>query len=150
MIAIHACLATGLVAGPCFVTLPPLAPDWATQQWVYDAAGIVAGETVRDCATCDLWIACTVVEDVTLRGYHPWRLRPINADEPGRWYGWRRPRVRHLAAIREALEGTCASVPSCTYLGSLSDYSSNWRFSLAKERPSYIIGNAHGAIVCVQ
>lgn len=79
MITLHACLVTSLIAGPCYASEPPPLPDWATPQWAYDAGGIVAGETVRDCATCDRWIACTIVEDVTLRNYHPWRLRP------GRW-----------------------------------------------------------------
>lgn len=148
---INACLAAVVAAGTCHAlpgdfhppALPPL-PEWATQEWVYTAAGIVAGETVHRCAECDQWIACTIVGDVTLRGYHPWRLRP------GRWHGWRIPRERHLTAIRDALEYRCDAVPNCAYLGSLSDYTGRWRFGLARGKLSLIIGNSHGAIVCVQ
>lgn len=127
----------------------PSAPEWATPRWIRDAAGIVAGETVPDCAECDAWIACTVVEDVTIRGYHPWRLRPAEEDRPGRWNGWREPGERHYEAAQAALEGKCAGIPVCAFLGSLRDYTGHWRYGLAKERPSYIIGNAHGAIVCI-
>ena len=151
MTVLQVCLAAGYAAGICHTLLPsdipppapPPLPAWATQQWIYDAAGIVAGETVRDCIVCDLWVACTVVEDVTRRNYHPWRLRP------GRWHGWRRPGERHLAAIGDALEGGCASAPICAYLGSLSDYTGNWRFGLASERQVLAIGGRHGVIVCV-
>ena len=142
-----ACLAAGVCLSlPCNVRPPPSPPlpEWATREWIHDAAGIVAGETVPQCAECDLWIACAVVEDVTLRDHRPWRLRP------GRWHGWRRPGERHLAAIKDALRDRCEDIPTCAYLGSLSDYSLTWRFSLAKERPSYIIGNAHGVMVCVK
>jgi len=143
MIALHACLVTGLAAGPCLAALPPQSPDWATPRWVYDAAGIVAGETVHDCSECDEWIACTVVGDVTLRNYHPWRLRP------GRWHGWRRPGEQHLEAVRDALMGGCTDTPVCAYLGSASDYLGRWRFGLARERPALVIGNSRGAIVCI-
>ena len=151
MITIHACLVTSLVAGPCYVApvLPPPLPAWATPRWVHDAAGIVAGESVHDCAECDLWIACAVVEDVTVRGYHPWGLRPAEAGRPGRWNGWRRPGERHLAVVKKALRGGCAEVPRCAYLGSLSDYALTWRFGLASERQVLVVGNWHGAIACV-
>ena len=147
-----ACLAAGVcISLPCNVRppAPPPLPDWATREWVHDAAGIVAGETVPDCAECDLWIACTIVGDVEERGYHPWRLRPAEAGRLGRWYGWRGPRARHVAVIKDALRGKCESAPTCAYLGSLSDYAENWRFGLAQERPALIIGNRFGAIVCV-
>ena len=149
-----ACLAAGYASGVCHTLLPsdippPLPPDWATEQWIYKAAGIVAGETVHDCAMCDLWIACTVVGDVTVRGYHPWRLRPAKAGEPGRWNGWREPGERHYEAVREALAGDCASAPECAYLGSLSDYTGHWRYGLARERQVFVIGNRFGTIICV-
>jgi hypothetical protein len=144
------CLAAAFAAGACRALLgdfhppaPPPLPAWATQEWVYDAAGIVAGETVHRCAECDLWIACTVVGDVTLRGYHPWRLRP------GRWHGWRRPGVRHLAAVEDALRGGCVSAPDCAYLGSLSDYLGHWRYGLAGKRRVLVIGSQWGVIVCI-
>ena len=123
---------------------PPSLPEWATQRWIRDAAGIVAGETVPNCATCDLWIACTIVEDVTLRDYHPWRLRP------GRWHGWRRPSERHLVAVEKALgAGGCSAAPTCAFLGSASDYLGIWRFGLAQGELCHVIGNRHGAIICV-
>lgn len=145
------CLAAGFAAGVChalpgdfFPPAPPPFPAWATQEWIYDAAGIVAGETVHQCATCDQWIACTVIGDVTLRSYHPWRLRL------GRWNGWRRPGVRHLKAIRCALEGgCCTTAPVCAYLGSLSDYTRHWRFSFAREQQVFVIGNQYGVLACV-
>jgi len=145
---VNLCLAAGFATGVCHALpgdfQPAPVPAWATQEWIYDAAGIIAGETVPDCQECDMWIACAVVEDVMKRGYHPWQLRP------GRWHGWREPQERHLAAVREALEGGCETAPTCAYLGSLSDYTGHWRFGLARERLSYIVGNAHGALVCVQ
>lgn len=140
------CLAACITADTCQALpseCPPLLPGWATPRWIHDAAGIVAGETVHDCATCDRWIACTVVKDVTLRGYHPWRLRP------GRWHGWRRPGERHLTAVEAALKGECRDTPECAYLGSLSDYTRNWRFNLAREQQVSAIGNSRGVIVCV-
>lgn len=148
MTILRLCLAAGYASGICHTLLPsdippPLPPDWATERWVYDAAGIVAGETVSDCMMCDMWIACTVVEDVTLRNYHPWRLRP------GRWHGWREPSEGHLEAIRDALEGRCDAAPECAYLGSLSDYMGHWRSGLASERRVLVIGNGHGAMACV-
>jgi hypothetical protein len=150
VITLHACLITSLAVGACYAPVPPpLPPDWATDAWIYDAAGIVAGETVHDCAICDQWIACTVVEDVTLRGYHPWRLRPREEDGPGRWLGWRRPGERHLAAVKKALEGGCTDAPECAFLGSLSDYTGNWRFGLAHERQIFVIGNQWGVIACI-
>ena len=153
MIAIHACLVTSLVAGSCYAPLPPAPPPlptWATPRWIRDAAGIVAGETVPYCDECDLWIACAVVEDVTLRGYHPWRLRPAEEDGPGRWHGWREPGERHRAAVEKALSvDGCSEVPTCAYLGSLNDYAGNWRFELASERQVLVIGNGHGAMVCI-
>lgn len=155
MTILHLCLAAGYASGVCHTLLPsdippPLPPDWATPQWVHNAAGIVAGETVPHCTECDLWIACTIVGDVTLRGYHPWRLRPAKAGEPGRWHGWREPRERHYEAVKDALEGGCGKIPECAYLGSFSDYTLRWRFGLAKERASRIIGSEHGVIVCIQ
>jgi len=147
---VNLCLAAGLAAGICYALpgdfhppAPPPLPEWATQQWLYVAAGIVAGETVHDCATCDLWIACTVVGDVERRGYHPWRLRP------GRWHGWREPGERHYEAIRQALRGLCDAAPKCAYLGSLSDYAGNWRFNLAHEQRVTAIGNRHGVLTCI-
>lgn len=150
MITLHACLATSLVAVPCYAppALPPL-PAWATDAWIHDAAGIVAGETVPNCAECNLWIACAVVEDVTLRGYHPWRLRPTEKDKPGRWHGWREPSERHLGAIEDALGRGCGAIPECAYLGSFSDYTLHWRYGLASERRALIIGNRHGAMACI-
>lgn len=149
MTVLRLCLAAGYASGVCHTLQPsdippPLPPDWATPRWIHDAAGIVAGETVPDCAECDLWVACTIVEDVTLRGCHPWRLWP------GRWHGWREPEERHLQAVEIALEGECVGIPACAFLGSLRDYNLGWRFGLAKERPSRIIGNDHGAIVCIE
>lgn len=142
-----ACLTTGICLSlPCE---PPPLPAWATPRWVRDAAGIVAGETVPNCAECDLWIACTVVGDVEERGYHPWRLRPAEADRPGRWNGWRGPRERHMAAIEDALKGKCAGVPTCAFLGSLSDYTGRWRYGLARERQVLVIGNGRGAMACI-
>ena len=154
MITLHACLITSLAAGPCYAApvpiAPPPLPDWATQEWIHDAAGIVAGESVPGCDLCDLWIACTVVEDVTVRGYHPWRLRPAEEDRPGRWYGWREPGGRHLMAVERALNmGGCSEAPTCAYLGSLNDYAGNWRFGLAQGELCHVIGNRHGAIICV-
>ena len=152
MTVLQVCLAAGYAAGICHTLLPsdipppapPPLPAWATSRWVYDAAGIVAGETVPHCAECDLWIACTVMRDVAERNYHPWRLRP------GRWHGWREPREQHLEAVEGALEaGGCLGVPTCAYLGSLSDYAGNWRFGLAHERQVLVIGNRYGAIVCI-
>ena len=136
-----ACITAETCQGLPVTSPSPL--DWATPRWVHDAAGIVAGETVHDCATCDMWIACTIVEDVTLRGYHPWRLRL------GRWHGWREPRERHWEAVRDALEGRCAKIPECAYLGSFSDYLGHWRYGLAEEQLAHVIGNQRGAIVCV-
>lgn len=149
MTVLRLCLAAGYASGICHTLLPSdipaaLPPDWTTPRWIHDTAGIVAGETVPDCTECDLWVACTVVGDVTLRHYPPWRLRL------GRWNGWKQPGERHLGAVVAALEGGCDAVPECAYLGSLSDYTLHWRYGLAKERPSRIIGNSHGAIVCVQ
>jgi hypothetical protein len=143
-----ACLVAGYASGICHTLLPDdipplLPPAWATPRWVHDAAGIVAGETVPDCAECDAWVACTIIEDVTLRGYHPWRLRP------GRWHGWREPGERHYKAIRRALRGHCASAPECAYLGSFSDYTGHWRFNLAQAQPVLAIGNSRGVIVCI-
>lgn len=151
MIALHACLVTSLVAGPCYASLPPaLPPKWATPKWIRDAAGIVAGESVPGCDECDSWIACTVVEDVTLRGYHPWRLRPTEADRPGRWHGWREPGERHLTAVAKALSaGGCLGVPTCAFLGNWNDYLGNWRFGLAHERQVLAVGNSAGVVVCV-
>ena len=146
MITLHACLVTSLVAGPCYAILPPAPPplpEWATREWIHDAAGIVAGESVPGCDLCDLWIACAVVEDVTLRGYHPWHLRP------GRWHGWREPRGRHYEAVRDALEGRCDVAPECAYLGSFSDYLGRWRSGLAHERQVLAVGNSAGVVICV-
>ena len=148
MTVLQLCLAAGYASGVCHTLLPgdippPLLPDWATDAWVYEAAGIVAGETVPDCAECDLWVACTIVGDEELRGYHPWRLRP------GRWHGWREPRERYLTAVEKALEGKCAGVPTCAFLGSLSDYTGHWRYGLASEQQVFVIGNKFGAIACV-
>jgi len=152
-VAIRLCIATGMAAGICRaegLDLPlALTPEWATPEWIYDAAGIVAGETVPNCTECDSWIACTIVADVVERGYHPWRLRPTEAGKSGRWYGWRRPGERHLNAIRDALADGCENVPVCAYLGSASDYLGNWRFGLASERRVFVIGNRFGAIACV-
>lgn len=152
MTVLQICLAAGYAAGICHTLLPsdipppalPPLPAWATPRWIHDAAGIVAGETVPDCAECDAWIACTVVGDVVERNYHPWRLRP------GRWHGWREPRERHLEAIRGALEGTCDDAPECAYLGSIADYLGHWRYGLASERQVLAIGNRHGVIVCIR
>ena len=153
---VNTCLIACLTAGVCISLpcnarppAPPPLPDWATREWVHDAAGIVAGETVPDCAECDLWIACTIVGDVEERGYHPWRLRPAEADKPGRWYGWRGPRARHYEAVEKALRDGCTKVPECAYLGSLSDYALIWRFGLASERQVLVIGNGRGAMACV-
>lgn len=146
-IAVRLCIAAGVAAGICHAEGPNLPatqmPEWATPEWVYDAAGIVAGETVPRCDECDRWVACTAIGDVAKRGYHPWRLRP------GRWHGWRRPGERHLEAVMAALEGRCDAAPECAYLGSLSDYTGNWRFGLASERQVLVIGNRFGAISCV-
>ena len=148
MTVLRLCLAAGYASGVCH-TLglddipPPLPPDWATPQWAHEAAGIVAGETVPNCIECDLWVACTIVGDVELRGYHPWRLRP------GRWHGWKEPGERHLQAVQDALEGKCAGIPTCAFLGSLRDYTGHWRYGLASERRVLVIGNGRGAIVCV-
>lgn len=146
------CLAAGFATGICHTltpgefsqpVLPPL-PDWTTQRWIHNAAGIVAGETAPYCDLCDLWIACTIAEDVTRRGYHPWHLRS------DRWHGWKQPSERHLAVMERALTaGGCDSVPVCAFLGSFSDYTGNWRFDLAHERQVFAIGNRHGAIVCI-
>lgn len=154
MIVLRLCLAAGYASGICHTLQPsdippPLPPDWATPQWIHDAAGIVAGETVPNCAECDAWVACTIVGDVTLRGYHPWRLRPTERDKPGRWHGWREPGERHWGVIRNALEGKCTGVPTCAFLGSLSDYTGHWRYGLASEQQVLVIGNRFGAIVCV-
>lgn len=128
----------------------PPPPEWATPRWIRDAAGIVAGESVPGCNPCDLWIACTVVEDVTLRGYHPWRLRPTEVGKPGRWHGWREPGEQHLTAVAKALgAGGCLEVPTCAYLGSLNDYAGNWRFGLARERRVLAVGNSAGVVVCI-
>lgn len=148
MTILQLCLAAGYASGVCRTLLPadippPLPPGWATAAWVHDAAGIVAGETVPDCAECDLWIACAVFEDVTLRNYHPWRLRP------GRWHGWREPGERHWEAVRAALRGGCEDAPECAFLGSLRDYNLGWRFGLASEKVSCIIGNKYGVIACI-
>jgi len=153
MITLHACLITSLSIGACFAPAPappPPLPGWATDAWVYDAAGIVAGETVPGCAECDLWVACTIFEDVTLRGYHPRCLRPAEEDKPGRWNGWLEPGERHYEAVMDALEGNCSGVPTCAFLGSLRDYDLGWRNSLASERRVFAIGNHHGAMACVQ
>ena len=151
--AVRLCIVTGVAAGICHAEGPdlPLAltPEWATPEWIYDAAGIVAGETVPNCTECDSWIACTIVADVEERGYHPWRLRAAVAGGSARWYGWRRPSDHHLDAVRMALGGRCADVPVCAYLGSLLDYAENWRFDLARKESCHVIGNQFGAIVCV-
>ena len=92
---VNICLAACITATVCHVPpdeCKPTLPDWATQRWVYDAAGIVAGESVHGCAECDLWIACTVVGDVMLREYHPLALE-----------AW--PLARVEAAWRETLGG---------------------------------------------
>lgn len=118
-------------------------PAWATERWRDYAAHIVAGESVHNCEDCHLWIACTVVRDVALRGYWEYGLHP------GRWHGWKNPRPEHQEAVARAVtRGGCAGVPVCSYLGNVRDYN-GWRHGLANEVQSHIIGNEYGAIVCV-
>jgi len=114
-------------------------PAWASAAWQEYAASIVAGESVPGCEQCDLWIACTIVDDVA-RGHDPWRLHP------GRWHGWGRPSAAHRWAVRRALSpGGCAQVPRCRYLGNVRDYLTCWNGM----GPGLIIGNEIAGIVCV-
>lgn len=122
---------------------PPLLPAYATQQVIYHMAGIVAGETVPDCEICHLWIACTVRRDIE-DGRHPWALHPE------RWHGYRTPSPAHLAAVEAALHlQGCLSVPTCAYLGNLNDYRYWSAGRLAQDVSCHLVGNHHGAIVCV-
>lgn len=106
-------------------------------------AGILAGETVPNCPTCDHWIACTLADDMN-------RYPDAYALHPGRWHGYKRPTQEHIDAIEESLTpGMCDDVPECMYLGNLRDYTHTWSYGAAMERPSYIVGNANGFIVCV-
>ena len=122
---------------------PPPLPTYATQQWVHYAASIVAGETVPNCEICHLWIACTIKQDIA-GGRNPWALHP------GRWHGYHTPRPEHLAAVEAALQKQgCLSVPTCAYLGNLNDYR-YWSASrLAQDVSCHLVGNRHGATVCV-
>ena len=122
---------------------PPPLPTYATQQWVHYAASIVAGETVPNCEICHLWIACTIKQDIA-GGRNPWALHP------GRWHGYHTPRPEHLAAVEAALQKQgCLSVPTCAYLGNLNDYRYWAAGRLAQDVSCHLVGNRHGAIVCV-
>jgi len=124
-------------------SLPPSLPAYATQQWIHYAASIVAGETVPGCEICDRWIACTIQRDIE-RGYYPWALHP------GRWHGYRTPRPEHLAAVEAALHPQgCLDVPTCAYLGNLNDYRYWSAGRLAQDVSCHLVGNRHGAIVCI-
>jgi hypothetical protein len=106
-------------------------------------AGILAGETVPNCPTCDHWIACTLADDLN-------RYPDAYALHPGRWHGYKRPQRHHVRAMEMALApGGCADVPTCQFLGNLRDYTHTWAPGLASERPSHVVGNQHGAIVCI-
>ena len=119
---------------------PPPLPAWATQQVTYHMAGIVAGETVPGCEICHLWIACTIKRDIE-GGQYP---------HSGRWHGYRTPRPEHLAAVEAALHSQgCFSVPTCAYLGNLNDYRYWSAGRLAQGVSCHLVGNRHGAIVCV-
>lgn len=99
--------------------------------WLYHAAGIVAGEAPGGCLECARVTACTI------------KLQPYNL---GRWYGWREPTAYHKNVVLWATDENCASYPVCDFLGTRKDYELFESWGWVNTKVEYC--NKHGCSVC--
>ena len=116
------------------------APPWADA-----TAAVVAGEAPAGCQVCYRLVACTVLHDVG-RGWDPYALLDVGSP---RWHGRRAPGEDHYRAVAWALAGGCSELPTCAYLGNLSDLAHWFRSGLAEGREVRVYGGRTGAIACV-
>lgn len=123
------------------LTLSPT-PPW----WIDAAAAVVAGEAPAGCEICNRLVACTILYDIE-RDWDPDAL--LDASSP-RWHGRRCPGEEHYRAVEWALDGGCAELPTCAYLGNLRDLAYWYRSGLVEEgREVRVYGGRTGAIACV-
>lgn len=115
---------------------------WATEAWIDYVAHIVASEA-RNVPTADLPVACTLVRDVTIRNYHPWKLY----GNPGRWHGYGLPDVADYRAVRTALEGGCDDIPDFRYFGCMNDMGYFVRHGYVADQPLSLYVGANGSMV---
>lgn len=117
-----------------------------TPPWLDAAAAVVAGEAPAGCIECYRLVACTILYDIG-RDWDPAAL--LNAESP-RWHGRRAPREEHYRAVEWALNGGCAELPTCAYLGNLPDLAGWYRSGLVAEGQEVrVYGGRTGAIACV-
>jgi len=85
---------------------------------VWQIAGIVKGEAPADCWPGQVLTACTVLNDFYAAGVGVLRVCPTC-----RWHGFKSvtSTSQALGATYTAINGGCAALPICRYLGNAND-----------------------------
>lgn len=157
-LAIAACLVLGLPHGVCRAEIEfwsdfaspaidqraPI-PAWVSPAWVESAARIVSGEAAN-CDGARLITACTIYNDITVRGWQPWTLVTTR----GRWKGRNIPHQADYDAVEAAISGACENQPVCLYLGNWQDYRGWIRSGLIDgNQPALVWSDRHSDSVCI-